>query len=636
MSFSNADTGNKPADTYTEKNKEDVDMRQKVEDLVNFITECKFGMMTTKSAETGRLVSRCMALAGTEHGGADLVFQTNTESGKTDDIASDPAANMSFLNSHGDWASISGRVATHTDRETIKKYYSAQLRAWVGDLGDGVHDGSVDDPRIGVIKLVPETATYALADKGGLRQTVEVAKSTVTGSVASVNRLRHISESEYTAWRVHHPEKKLLMPDRAKRFPQDEGANPDNTWVAPAVASQAVIVDLVDLYFEIVYPIFPFFHQPSFTRRISRADYTTDRPLFAATMAVYIGIIEREERRRLFWSIYTLDIFTSVVWGGIIRCREKQSKVAYPTEADDELITNNAISQPAVDHQGISPTSLRRSSRVSADCWLSGWNFITDLYRVLEHALTRFRGHNSPARRYSFLDGIFSGESNIAETSIGDSVLQMYFDLPQCFKETPDMTFDTKRDRFGFQAANITGSLQLVRIVLLASGGAAIDARCQIAREVVDAFMSIPATYLLAISTPLLHHLGGIGAVLGSVFGEPGTDTEYRAVQSIILSMAQLLENLEPIHQCSSASQSLRDNAAIIDAYIESKRIPPSSGVDITNTNGSSSLPRQADNATEYPYALGLSDTAESLPTLVQSDLLDQLAWGFNFSQTWD
>lgn len=203
MSFSNADTGNKPADTYTEKNKEDVDMRQKVEDLVNFITECKFGMMTTKSAETGRLVSRCMALAGTEHGGADLVFQTNTESGKKDDIASDPAANMSFLNSHGDWASISGRVATHTDRETIKKYYSAQLRAWVGDLGDGVHDGSVDDPRIGVIKLVPETATYALADKGGLRQTVEVAKSTVTGSVASVNRLRHISESEYTAWRVH-------------------------------------------------------------------------------------------------------------------------------------------------------------------------------------------------------------------------------------------------------------------------------------------------------------------------------------------------------------------------------------------------------------------------------------------------
>lgn len=61
---------------------------------------------------------------------------------------------------------------------------------------------------------------------------------------------------------------------------------PGHDWVGPAVASQDVIVDLVELYFEIVYPIFPFFHQPSFTRRISRADYLSDRSLFADTMAI--------------------------------------------------------------------------------------------------------------------------------------------------------------------------------------------------------------------------------------------------------------------------------------------------------------------------------------------------------------
>lgn len=59
-----------------------------------------------------------------------------------------------------------------------------------------------------------------------------------------------------------------------------------DVWEAPVIASQAVIVDLVELYFELVYPIFPFFHQPSFTRRISRADYLTSRTLFANTMAV--------------------------------------------------------------------------------------------------------------------------------------------------------------------------------------------------------------------------------------------------------------------------------------------------------------------------------------------------------------
>ena len=57
-------------------------------------------------------------------------------------------------------------------------------------------------------------------------------------------------------------------------------------WTAPRVASQATIVDLVEIYFEIVYPVFPFFHQSSFLRRVSRAEYTTDKALFASTMAL--------------------------------------------------------------------------------------------------------------------------------------------------------------------------------------------------------------------------------------------------------------------------------------------------------------------------------------------------------------
>jgi hypothetical protein len=58
------------------------------------------------------------------------------------------------------------------------------------------------------------------------------------------------------------------------------------SWEAPFIANQATIVDLVDIYFEIVYPIFPFFHQPSFIRSISRAEYLTDKTLFATTMAI--------------------------------------------------------------------------------------------------------------------------------------------------------------------------------------------------------------------------------------------------------------------------------------------------------------------------------------------------------------
>ena len=63
MSFSNADTGDKPADPYKAVNKTEPELAEKIEDLVGFIEQCKYGMMTTRIASSGLLVSRCMALA---------------------------------------------------------------------------------------------------------------------------------------------------------------------------------------------------------------------------------------------------------------------------------------------------------------------------------------------------------------------------------------------------------------------------------------------------------------------------------------------------------------------------------------------------------------------------------------------
>ena len=65
MSFSNTDTGSKPADPYTQKNLEkNTELKTKVEDLVAFIDKQKFCMMTTRiPSSEGMLASRCMALA---------------------------------------------------------------------------------------------------------------------------------------------------------------------------------------------------------------------------------------------------------------------------------------------------------------------------------------------------------------------------------------------------------------------------------------------------------------------------------------------------------------------------------------------------------------------------------------------
>ncbi|KAI9855441.1 MAG: BLI-3 blue-light-inducible Bli-3 protein [Vezdaea acicularis] len=198
--FSNTSTGGKSADPYKAKNLDEPNIKEKVTDLITFIESSKFGMMTTRQDSTGLLVSRCMALAAKENG-VDLLFHTNTESGKTDELASDPNINIAFLNSSGEWASVSGKAEVITDRGLVKKYYSPALKAWVGDLGDGKHDGGPDDPRIGIIRVATETATYALARHSAVTRGVELAKGVLTGDAPSVNKLRQLSNEELQTWR---------------------------------------------------------------------------------------------------------------------------------------------------------------------------------------------------------------------------------------------------------------------------------------------------------------------------------------------------------------------------------------------------------------------------------------------------
>lgn len=196
MSFSNTDTGSKTADPYTAKNEQDPSLKEKVEDFTQFVSKTKFCLLTTKSSDNGNLVSRAMAVAGQEGKGVDLIFHTNTESGKTDDLDSSPDVNVGFIDASGQWASISGKAKIETDRSRVREHYSPALKAWLGDLGDGKHDGGPEDPRIGLITVQAKTITYAISSKNLITSTIEVAKGVVTGETAAVNKLRHLEEAE--------------------------------------------------------------------------------------------------------------------------------------------------------------------------------------------------------------------------------------------------------------------------------------------------------------------------------------------------------------------------------------------------------------------------------------------------------
>ncbi|KFY94793.1 hypothetical protein V500_03058 [Pseudogymnoascus sp. VKM F-4518 (FW-2643)] len=184
-------------DPYKERNVDNTNLSDKVVTLTTFIQTHKYGMLTTRNANSGMLTSRCMALAGTEKNGADLLFHTNTDSGKMSDLASDSHVNVSFMDAEGEWASLSGLVEM-LGRDAVKKLYAPELRAWMGDLGDGECNGGPDDPRLGVIKVTVLTATYSVLRAECGRQVEEGVK---TGKMPCVVRLGEIGKEEVEEWR---------------------------------------------------------------------------------------------------------------------------------------------------------------------------------------------------------------------------------------------------------------------------------------------------------------------------------------------------------------------------------------------------------------------------------------------------
>jgi len=182
-------------------------------------------------------------------------------------------------------------------------------------------------------------------------------------------------------------------------------------------------------------------------------------------------------------------------------------------------------------------------------------------------------------------------------------------------------------DRYGFQAANIVATIQLVRMVLWSSGGGSIEERCKIASEVVDAFMSIPGGYLQAISSPLLHHLAGIGAVLGGVFEERLSESAYHQVRTVLLSLAQLLENLDHGIHSSTSAQRLRDLVSQIDQHMASQMAR--TAIEAPDTMNSES---PANMLTSSVHLLR-SPEFELLPMQFSMPFLQDWSWNFDFVQ---
>ncbi len=241
--------------------------------------------------------------------------------------------------------------------------------------------------------------------------------------------------------------------------------------------------------------------------------------------------------------MYTLDVYSSIVWDGCMHYQESHARVEYPSGKDDPE-----------NHDTNDGTH-----------WIVGWNFTTDLYRILEHNLTRLRSRSS---KFNLLgDPLRGGSLSTSQ----DRVAELYSKLPTVFRQLQPATGNPARDIYGFQSANIQATMALLRMVNLSlEDGADLDTKCSVVSDVLATFHQVPKPYLRAISTPLIYHIGGIGIILGSVMEGSLSGSSCRRVWHLLLSMATLLEDLEAfLHRSAGAGKRLRDLIARLEDYME-------------------------------------------------------------------
>ena len=167
---------------------------KKIDELYDLIEGIETAMFTTRRP-TGQLVSRPMATQDRIEG-ADLWFVTNAETHKLDDLGLDPHVNCSYYNNRThEWVSVSGLARVSRNRSRIRQLYQEGWKTWFGDEG-GERDGGPNDPRIALILVEAELATYMKVNKWRPIILFETLKGIVTRSRPSMGEVKEVTGAE--------------------------------------------------------------------------------------------------------------------------------------------------------------------------------------------------------------------------------------------------------------------------------------------------------------------------------------------------------------------------------------------------------------------------------------------------------
>lgn len=168
---------------------------EQIDDFYAIVDKLKVGLLTTLRKDIGP-VSRAMATS--KRKGPDFYYLANMHSRKFSDLENSKNVQITFHDSSSqNWVSITGTATKVSNTsQLVHELYQPMISAWFGDAGDGVHNGTADDPRMAVIEVKPEYIAYWKSTTTALGFVKEVALGALTGSVAQTGLQRQFTKAD--------------------------------------------------------------------------------------------------------------------------------------------------------------------------------------------------------------------------------------------------------------------------------------------------------------------------------------------------------------------------------------------------------------------------------------------------------
>lgn len=138
---------NQPEDNY-----EDLSGQKGVEKMKELVQKAGACFFCTKMSANESFSTRPMAVQKIDDDGNSW-FLSAADSHKNAEIAADPSVQLLFQGSgYSDFLNVYGTASISKDKAIIKELWNPMLKTWFTE--------GIDDPRISVIKVVPEEAYY--------------------------------------------------------------------------------------------------------------------------------------------------------------------------------------------------------------------------------------------------------------------------------------------------------------------------------------------------------------------------------------------------------------------------------------------------------------------------------------------